>query len=117
MEIQEAFALLNDAYLSGEADEILAAEYTCLLALLLPLTEWEARHQLYETLPSILEIVAGLIPHQLPDGAAPSLSDTLYALDIAFADWQADDSPSRRWQARLIGTVTSQIVLLIGERQ
>jgi hypothetical protein len=108
----EAYAALADAYLSGDPAEMLAAEYTYLLAVLTPLTEWRARTPVSEGQPTILERIATLLPDQLPEGPAPSLSDSLHALDIAFAGWQAENEAWQRWQARQLAAFTATIEVL-----
>jgi hypothetical protein len=108
----EAYATLADAYLAGDSAEILAAEYTYLLAVLTPLTEWRARTPVSEGEPTILERMASLLPDQLPEGPAPSLSDSLHALDIAFAGWQAENEAWQRWQARQLAAFTTTIEVL-----
>jgi len=109
MSPQEAYTALADAYLMGDPADMLAAEYTYLVALLAPVTEWQARTPPSQEHPTILEMIATLLPDQLPDGAAPSLRDTLHALDLAFAGWQAESAAWQRWQARQLAVLTTTI--------
>lgn len=109
MNPNDAYAALEDAYLMGEASEILAAEYAYLVAILTPITEWQARTPKSSELPSLLEQIARFLPEQLPDGAAPSLRDTLHALDLAFAEWQSESNAWQRWQARRLAALTATL--------
>lgn len=113
MNRNDAYAALADAYLMGDPAEMLAAEYTYLIAVLAPITEWQARTPPSPRHPTLLEMIATLIPDQLPDGAAPSLRDTLHALDLAFAEWQTESMAWQRWQARQLAILSSDILTLI----
>lgn len=112
MNRNDAYAALADAYLMADTADILAAEYAYLLAILEPVTEWQARTFPVGAGKTLLEIVAVLLPEHLPGGAAPSLSDTLHALDIAFAEWQGESAAWQRWQARQLAVLSGVIEAL-----
>jgi hypothetical protein len=105
----DAYAALTDAYMMGDPADILAAEYAYLLAVLAPVTEWQARNAKIEEQPTLLDLLAAFLPDHFPHGAAPSLRDTLYALDLAFAEWQAESGAWQRWQARQVAVLTATI--------
>lgn len=109
MNRNEAYAALADAYLMGDPTEMLAAEYAYLLAVLTPVTEWQARTPQREGAETILELIATLLPDHLPNGSAPSLRDTLHALDNAFAEWQVESTAWQRWQARQVAALTATL--------
>jgi hypothetical protein len=105
----EAYSALSDAYIGGDPADILAAEYAYLLTLLAPITEWRARNPYRDGEPTLLERLAAMVPEQLPDGPAPTLRDTLHALDIAFATWQAESAAWQRWQARVLAALSAKL--------
>lgn len=109
----EAYVALEDAYLTGDAADRLAAEYAYLLAVLAPVGEWRARTPAAEGAPTILEQVAALVPDHLPAGPAPSLRDTLHALDLAFAEWQVETAAWQRWQARQLAVLTTRLLAVV----
>jgi hypothetical protein len=101
-----------DRWAEGEASAILEVEYWQVVQALRRFSEREAKQRPAPNTPNALEIAAGLAVEELPNGPAPSLSDTLHALDRTFASWQAEDAPYQRLQARRLVYTLGELTML-----
>ena len=106
-----------EEYLEGNAPDLLAAEYQRLVVIAGRFSEHEARTPRAPGAPTVLELLSSLARDLLPHGPAPSLSDSLHALDAAYAAWQAEEEPFQRVQARRLAYVLGQLTLLYHLRQ
>lgn len=101
-----------DRWAAGEGREMLEVEYWQVVQALRQFSERQARQQPAPGLPSVLELASELAAEALPNGPAPSLSDTLHALDRVFAGWQAESEPFQRVQARRLVLALGKLALL-----
>ncbi len=101
-----------DRWAEGEASAILEVEYWQVVQALRRFSEREAKQRPAPNTPNALEIAALLAVEELPNGPAPSLSDTLHALDRAFAVWQAEDAPYQRLQTRRLAYTLGGLSML-----
>jgi hypothetical protein len=101
-----------DRWAEGEGSAMLEVEYWQVVQMLQGFSERDARQHAAPGLPSVLELASELAVEELPNGPAPSLSDTLHALDRAFAGWQAESEPFQRTQARRLVLCLGQLTML-----
>ncbi|HEX8683018.1 MAG TPA: hypothetical protein VF707_11935 [Ardenticatenaceae bacterium] len=101
-----------DRWAEGEASAMLEVEYWRVVQALRRFSEREAKQRPAPHAPNALEIAARLAVEELSNGPAPSLSDTLHALDRTFASWQAEDAPYQRLQTRRLVYTLGELSLL-----
>lgn len=103
---------LFDRYAEGDVAAMLEIEYLQLVQCARRFSERDARHAPSSSVPSARALLSRLASDELPEGEAPSLSDALHALDLAYAGWQAESVPFQRAQARMLAYHLGQLEIL-----